>query len=99
MAFVHKDGNKEGQVTRSKYLIISRDLERVFFLNSQFWNENGQNVKCARSFIPHSYSGMDRTPFHPFCSQGQNEQNVANAFRTKHSHSRIVNKERALRGL
>ena len=21
---------------------------------------------------------MDRTPFHPFCSQGQNEQNVAN---------------------
>ena len=32
MAFVHKDGNKEGQVTRSKYLIISRDLERVFLL-------------------------------------------------------------------
>ena len=39
---------------------------------------NGQNVKCARFSIPHSYSGMDRMPFHPFCSQGQNEQNVAN---------------------
>ena len=35
-------------------------------------------MKCARSFIPHSYSGMDRTPFHPFCSQEQNERNVAN---------------------
>ena len=33
-------------------------------------------MKCARSFIPHSHSGMDRTPFHPFCSQ--NERNVAN---------------------
>ena len=48
------------------------------FFYSQFWNENGQNVKCARFPIPHSYSGMDRMPFHPFCSQGQNEQNVAN---------------------
>ena len=48
------------------------------FFYSQFWNENGQNVKYARFSIPHSYSGMDRTPFHPFCSQGQNEQNVAN---------------------
>ena len=36
---------------------------------------------------------MDRTPFHPFCSQGQNEQNVANAFCTNHSHSGIVNKK------
>ena len=63
------------------------------FFYLQFWNENGQNVNCARSFIPHSYSGMDRTPFHPFCSQGQNEQNVANAFCSKHSHSRIVNKK------
>ena len=53
-------------------------------------------MKCARSFIPHSYSGMDRTPFHPFCSQEQNEQNIANAFCTKHSHCRIVNKKRAL---
>ena len=26
----------------------------------------------------HSYSGMDRTPFQSFCSQGQNEQNVVN---------------------
>ena len=34
-------------------------------------------------------------PFHPFCSQGQNEQNAANAFRTKHSHSRIVKKKSA----
>ena len=48
------------------------------FFYSQFWNENGQNVKCARSFIPHSHSGMDRTPFHPFCYQEQNERNVAN---------------------
>ena len=32
----------------------------------------------ARFSIPHSYSGMDRMPFDPFCSQGQNEQNVAN---------------------
>ena len=48
------------------------------FFYSQFWNENGQNVKCARSFIPHSHSGMDRTPFHPFCSREQNERNVAN---------------------
>ena len=48
----------------------------VFY--SQFWNVNGQNVKCARFSIPHSYSGMDRMPFHPFCSQGQNEQNVPN---------------------
>ena len=48
------------------------------FFNSQFWNENGQNVKCALFSIPHSYSGMARIPFHPFCSQGQNEQNVAN---------------------
>ena len=50
----------------------------AFFFYSQFWNENGQNVKCARFSVPHSYSGMDRMPFHPFCSQGQNEQNVAN---------------------
>ena len=63
------------------------------FFYSQFWNENGQNVKCARSFIPHSYSGMDGTPFHPFCFQEQNEQNVANAFCTNHSHSKIVKKE------
>ena len=35
-------------------------------------------MKCTRSFIPHSHSGMDRTPFHPFCSQEQNERNVAN---------------------
>ena len=53
-------------------------------------------MKCARSFIPYSYSGMNRTPFHPFCSQGQNEQNVANAFCANHSHSRIVNKKNAL---
>ena len=53
-------------------------------------------MKCTRSFIPHSHSGMDRTPFHPFCPQGQNEQNVANAFCTNHFHSRIVNKKRAL---
>ena len=53
-------------------------IDRGAFFNSQFWNENGQNVKYARFSIPHSYSGMDRTPFHPFCSQGQNEQNVAN---------------------
>ena len=32
---------------------------------------NGQNVKCARFSIPHSYSGMDRMPFHPFCSQNE----------------------------
>ena len=44
-------------------------------------------------FIPHSYSGRDSTPFHPFCSQGQNEENVANAFCTNHSNSRIVNKK------
>ena len=48
------------------------------FFNSQFWNENGQNVKCAHFFIPYSHSGMDRTPFQPFCSQEQNERNVAN---------------------
>ena len=54
-----------------------RNTKSAFFY-SQFWNENGQNVKCARSFIPHSHSGMDRTPFHPFCSQEQNERNVAN---------------------
>ena len=66
---------------------------RARFFYSQFRNENVQNVKCACSFIPNSYSGMDRTPFHPFCSQGQNEQNVANAFCTNHSNSRIVNKK------
>ena len=48
------------------------------FFYSQFWNVNGQNVKCARFSIPYSYSAMDTMPFHPFCSQGQNEQNVAN---------------------
>ena len=32
-------------------------------------------------------------PFHPFCSQGQNEQNAANAFRTNHSYSRMVDKK------
>ena len=53
-------------------------ISKGAFFYPQFWNENGQNVKCARFSIPHSYSGMDRTPFHPFCSQGQNEQNVAN---------------------
>ena len=37
-------------------------------------------MKCARSFIPHSYAGMDRTPFHSFCFEEQNEQNIANAF-------------------
>ena len=31
-------------------------------------------MKCARSFIPHSHSGIDKTPFHPFCSQEQNER-------------------------
>ena len=35
-------------------------------------------MKWAHSFIPHSHSGMHRTPFHPFCSQEQNERNVAN---------------------
>ena len=34
-------------------------------------------------------------PFHPFCSQGQNEQNAANAFRTNHSYSRMVDKKNA----
>ena len=34
-------------------------------------------------------------PFHPFCSQGQNEQNAANAFRTNHSYSRMVDTENA----
>ena len=53
-------------------------------------------MRNTRSFIPHLYSGMDGTPFHPFCSQGQNEQNIANAFCTNHSHSRIVNKKNAL---
>ena len=72
-------------------LMLTLILERVFY--SQFWNENGKNVKCLRSFIPHSYSGMDRTPYHPLCSQVKNEQNVANAFCTNHSHSRIVNKK------
>ena len=67
--------------------------ERVFY--PQFWNENGQNVKCARSFIPHLCCVMDRTPFHPFCSQGQNEQNIANAFCTNHYRSRIVNIKRS----
>ena len=57
--------------------IHSHTLKGAFFY-SQFWNENGQNVKCTRFSIPHSYSGMDRMPFNPFCSQGQNEQNVSN---------------------
>ena len=48
------------------------------FFYPKFWNENDQNVKCARFSMLHSYSGMDRTPFQPFCSQGQNEQNVVN---------------------
>ena len=48
------------------------------FFYPKFWNENDQNVKCARFSMLHSYSGMDRTPFQPFCSQGQNEQNVMN---------------------
>ena len=48
------------------------------FFNPKFWNKNDQNEKCARFSMLHSYSGMDRTPFQPFCSQGQNEQNVVN---------------------
>ena len=43
--------------------IISFSKLRVRFFYSQFCNENGQNVKRARSFIPHSHSGMYRTPF------------------------------------
>ena len=63
----------------SRIRIVSGALyTKGAFFYSQFWNENGQNVKCARFSIPHSYSGMDRMPFHPFCSQGRNEQNVAN---------------------
>ena len=50
----------------------------------------------ARFFIHNSGMRMARMPFHPFCSQGQNKQNVANAFCTNHSHSRIVNKKNAL---
>ena len=57
--------------------LVAQRTKGAFFY-SQFWNENGQNVKYARFSILHSYSGMDRTPFHPFCSLGQNEQNVAN---------------------
>ena len=57
---------------------MSEGLSKSAFFYSQFWNENGQNVKCARFFIPYSHSGMDRTPFQPFCSQEQNERNVAN---------------------
>ena len=77
------------------FTFYNEQIKGAFFY-SQFWNENGQNVKCARFSIPHSYSGMDRMPFHPFCSQGQNEQNAANAFRTNHSYSRMVDKKRAL---
>ena len=60
-------------------LLLIPPLLRAGF-HSPLWNENSQNVKCAGSFIPHSCSGTDRTPFHPFCSQVtvQNEQNVAN---------------------
>ena len=38
-------------------------------------------------------NGQNAIKLHPFCSQTQNEQNVANAFCTSHSHSRIVNKK------
>ena len=33
------------------------------FFYSQFWNENGQNVKCARFSIPHSGEGKRRKEF------------------------------------
>ena len=56
----------------------SRSSLRARFFYPKFWNENDQNVKCTRFSMLHSYSGMDRTPFQPFCSQGQNEQNVVN---------------------
>ena len=87
-----KGAKRKTSVSENKPLFNTKNA----FFYSQFWNENGQNVKCACSFIPHTYSGMDRTPFHPFCSQGQNAQNVANTFCTNHAHSRIVNKNRAL---
>ena len=82
------DRIRSANVSQSKEV---DDLGRVFY--SQFWNENGQNVKCSRFSIPHSYSGMDRMPFHPFRSQAQNEQTAANAFRTNHSYSRMVDKK------
>ena len=46
-------------------------LRTRFFFYSQFWDENGQNVKCTHSFIPHSYSGMDRMPFHRSAPRGR----------------------------
>ena len=38
------------------FLVIYQTNIKGAFFYSQFWNENGQNVKYARFFIPHSYS-------------------------------------------
>ena len=93
------DSRKMGHLNMQKAITwLGEKLNNFFcilcarFFCSPFWNKNGQNIKCARSFVPHSYSGEERTPFHPFYSQGQNKQNVVNAFSTNHSHSRIVNR-------
>ena len=75
--FIHFIANRPIWYIFACNIVSSGKIKGAFFY-SQFWNENGQNVKYARFSTPHSYSGMDRTPFHPFCSQGQNEQNVAN---------------------
>ena len=55
------------------YQILHKYLGVVQALEWE-WTE----CKMRAFFYSHSYSGMDRMPFHPFCSQGQNEQNVAN---------------------
>ena len=73
-----RDSPRRSRTLRKSLSAGPSENTKSAFFYSQFWNENGQNVKCARSFIPHSHSGMDRTPFHPFCSQEQNERNVAN---------------------
>ena len=60
-------------------------LEHLLLYKSAFFIHHS-GMRMARMWnkrvllISHSYSGMDRifSWFHPFCSQGQNEQNVAN---------------------
>ena len=54
---IMKGAKRKTSVSENKPLFNTKNA--LFY--SQFWNENGQNVKCVCSFIPHSYSGMDRT--------------------------------------
>ena len=70
--------SRHSRHVHNKHFNVPFATTKGAFFYPKFWNENDQNVKCTRFSMLHSYSGMDRTPFQPFCSQGQNEQNVVN---------------------